>query len=107
MQARYRSPRTIEKERQANTVVALLAEILRGVPRLDGAACVSAPTVFDLDGGDPTLAAAVCSSCPARSDCSAWASALPPGDVTGTVAGEIHRHRHHFYRRNQRKAASA
>lgn len=99
-----RSPKTIEKERQAHSVVALLAEILRGVPRLEGAACTSAPTVFDLEDGDRKLAAAVCSTCPAQSDCAAWISGLRPGDVTGTVAGEIYRHRHNYYRR---KAASA
>lgn len=97
-----RSPKTIEKERQAHSVVALLAEILRGVPRLEGAACTSAPTVFDLEDGDRKLAAAVCSTCPVQSACATWVSSVRPGEVTGTVAGEIHRH--NYYRR---KAATA
>ncbi|MCZ4535562.1 WhiB family transcriptional regulator [Gordonia terrae] len=67
-------------------VVSLLSEILVGLPKLDGAACVAAdPQLFDSwhtrEGAESFVAAdarheraaAVCGRCPARAECLEWA----------------------------------
>jgi WhiB family transcriptional regulator, redox-sensing transcriptional regulator len=50
--------------------IALLAEILRGAPKLDGALCAHHPGVFDGDDAMLTaLALVMCRSCPCLARC--------------------------------------
>ncbi len=68
--------------------LALLEKILAGIPRLQGARCVRYPTVFD--GDDLVLAEvaeAICSTCPVKARCLAFALAQPAGSVTGILGG--------------------
>jgi hypothetical protein len=83
-------------------VVDLLADILRGVPRLENAACVGRwPGLFDPPGQGESLdhpdvayrhriATSICHSCDCIRDCARWVDSLPanrrPG---GVVAGRL------------------
>jgi WhiB family transcriptional regulator, redox-sensing transcriptional regulator len=76
-------------------VVGLLAEILRGVPRLPGALCRGRHSLFDIDEKNPAYreriadeAAAVCFRCPVLAECGRWA-AHPHARVRGVVAGRV------------------
>ena len=68
--------------------VSLLADILRGVPRLDGALCQDRHMLFDPPAqgeqlGDPSvhdrhnMALSLCESCPCLTQCAAWVDGLP------------------------------
>jgi hypothetical protein len=66
--------------------VGLIAEILRGVPALPGAACIRKAGIFS----DPRRvgeAKAICARCPVITACDRWASS--ERGLTGVVAGEI------------------
>ena len=71
-------------------VIGLLAEVLRGVPRLPGALCTGRHTLMDaeFDGDDRQFAvdsaAALCFQCPALAECGQWAN---EARVFGVVAG--------------------
>jgi hypothetical protein len=70
----------------------LLAEVLRGTPKLPGALCVKVPTIMDgTDDETIALALKVCSRCPCRQRCAAWAASLPVGALTGVVGGIVYR----------------
>ena len=84
-------PNPAELHRQNTDAVTLIAEILAGTTPLPGAACTTRPEIFDLDG-DPKQAAALCAQCTAADRCTQWAAALPPGHVTGVIAGQLHRY---------------
>ncbi|MCG7583676.1 hypothetical protein [Mycolicibacterium sp. OfavD-34-C] len=67
--------------------VGLIAEILRGVPALPGAACIRKAGVFS----DPRRvgeAKAVCAGCGALEACRVWAATQP--GLVGVVAGKLH-----------------
>lgn len=67
--------------------VGLIAEILRGVPELPGAACIRKAGIFS----DPRRigeAKAICARCRALTACQRWAST--ERGLTGVVAGELH-----------------
>ncbi|MGP4058977.1 WhiB family transcriptional regulator [Mycobacterium sp. 4D054] len=66
--------------------VGLIAEILRGVPALPGAACIRKAGVFS-DRRRIGEAKAICARCPVITACDRWASA--ERGLTGVVAGEI------------------
>jgi hypothetical protein len=83
-------------------VVDLLADILRGVPRLAGAACVGRwPGLFDPPGqgeslDDPDveyrhrIAIGICGGCDCISDCARWVDSLPASKrPAGVVAGRL------------------
>jgi len=83
----------------------LLCEILRGTPRLPGAACRDHRDLFDAaranGRGHSTrrLAAAraaavrICHTCPALSECRSWLDTVPRTQrPSGVVAGQINRH---------------
>jgi WhiB family redox-sensing transcriptional regulator len=69
----------------------LVGKILRGVPRLPGAACRDHPELFNSDDADDQGAAvAICRVCPALPQCRAWVSALPRAcRPIGVVGGTI------------------
>lgn len=75
----------------ASGVVGLLAVVLTGVPRLDGAACVGVRGRFhEAERGSRIRIAeciAVCRRCPAKAECGRWADSEP--DLVGVVAGEF------------------
>jgi hypothetical protein len=68
--------------------LALLAEVLAGLPKLPGALCVGIdPRTFDcIDGKDIGRAVAICEGCPALSLCRTW-SAQRRG-LSGVWAGK-------------------
>jgi WhiB family redox-sensing transcriptional regulator len=68
----------------------LLGRILRGVPRLPGAACRDQPGVFGSDDeDDQAVAVAICQSCSALPACAAWVDSLPRSQrPNGVVAGQ-------------------
>lgn len=66
--------------------VALIAEILRGMPNFEGAACVGSAGLFDGRERDETAEQAayrhkaaeqLCQRCPALNACHAWSSTQP------------------------------
>ena len=71
-------------------VVGLLAVVLTGVPRLDGAAWVGVRGRFhEAERGSRIRIAecvAVCPRCPVKAECGRWADSEP--DLVGVVAGE-------------------
>ena len=68
--------------------ISLLAAVLERTPALPEAACRSKPHIFDGDQDDDhTEAINLCRQCPARQACERWAASVPPGFVTGVVAG--------------------
>jgi WhiB family transcriptional regulator, redox-sensing transcriptional regulator len=72
--------------------VALLAEVLRGAPRLDGALCTGKRGHFaEAEGGSKVRVAeciALCRRCPALEACQQWASSECA--LVGVVAGRLH-----------------
>ena len=90
---------------RVRTVVDLLAEVLRGAPKLPGAVCPDWPAVFAATQANPrdtrdqtvdpetiayatTTALRLCATCPALDPCRAWLDNLTPADrPTGVVAG--------------------
>lgn len=77
---------TATRNRREPGIVSLLAEILTGSPRLDGAACVGSESLFDPkapdeDAADATYrheaAEALCHRCPAFEACREWADTQP------------------------------
>lgn len=70
----------------------LIAEVLRGVPRLKGALCIGRHTLFDAEVPRADrqqvadTAAAICWECPVLSQCGRWAGD-PKAHVSGVVAG--------------------
>lgn len=64
----------------------LLAAILTGLPKLEGAACIRKAGIFS----DPRRvgeAKAICARCPVIADCDRWASS--ERGLVGVVAGEV------------------
>jgi len=76
----------------------LLAEVLALSARLPGAACASQPDLFNpgVDAVQRRLAVGICTTkCPCLTECRAWAATVPPGHVSGTVAGQYRPPPHH------------
>jgi hypothetical protein len=75
--------------------VELLAEILRGTPRLAEAACTDHPAdKFDAtEPVDAVEALEICAVCPCLEVCRKWAESQARGRLSGVVAGEIYRPR--------------
>jgi WhiB family transcriptional regulator, redox-sensing transcriptional regulator len=70
--------------------IELTAAILRGTPRLEGALCRRRPELFDAEDDEAaSRAAAICSQCPERKPCGAWADTLRHNQVNGVLAGEL------------------
>lgn len=78
--------RTPARRTMSAPEIELLAEILRGAPRLEGAACRDQPRLFDPrgDGEDAEVAAArhqqavgLCRRCPSLDACREWVASLP------------------------------
>jgi WhiB family redox-sensing transcriptional regulator len=76
--------------------VSLLAEILRGAPRLDGGLCRDRSLLFDAEHNDEqdreyatARAIELCRQCPCLAACRAWADAQPRGRLSGVVGGEV------------------
>lgn len=77
----------------------ILKRILAGLPKLSGAACVGRAEIFapaEPDEPDEHVeyrhrhAAAICSTCPALTECREWADSLPARDrPPGVLAGVI------------------
>ncbi|GAA1071971.1 hypothetical protein [Tsukamurella spumae] len=75
----------------------LLARILDGTPKFDGAACAGRGDLFDPVEPDEhpddaeyrtTAAAQLCRTCPALVDCAQWIDGLTPARrPAGTIAG--------------------
>lgn len=74
----------------------LLAAILRGQPKLDGAACIGHAALFDPPADrEPfadvehrhTQALALCHSCPCRDECRAWRDSQPSAARSAVVGG--------------------
>jgi hypothetical protein len=64
---------------------------LAGVPRLAGALCLGEHEPFGSDEpGDVEAAIELCSWCPAKAKCEAWADSLAPNSVSGVVAGRLY-----------------
>jgi WhiB family redox-sensing transcriptional regulator len=72
---------------------ALVAEVVRSTPRLDGALCVTeSPALFDAESPDDAAKAiAVCRACPARSACKAWLAESSTRWAPRGVVGGQHR----------------
>jgi WhiB family transcriptional regulator, redox-sensing transcriptional regulator len=69
--------------------VDLIAEVLRGTPRLPGALCRQRSELFDGDDDqDAHQAAELCHWCPAREPCAAWADTLAYNQAHGVLAGQ-------------------
>ncbi|OBY30053.1 WhiB family transcriptional regulator [Mycolicibacter kumamotonensis] len=73
-------------------VVGLLAAVLTGVPRLDGAACIGARGRFyEAETGNVVRVrecVSVCGRCPALAECREWAAGQR--NLVGVVAGKFH-----------------
>lgn len=72
----------------------IYATVLRGAPRLDGAACVGHHETMDEydDPGIILAAKAICDQCGARAACREFVESLPPTHRPfGTTAGELRR----------------
>jgi hypothetical protein len=71
--------------------VPLLEKIFERLPKLDGAACIGQPQLFDADRLDQAAQAAraleVCSDCPALGACERYADAQPRSRLLGVLAG--------------------
>lgn len=72
--------------------VELIAAILRGVPKLDGALCADQPHAFDVDDGPDgertRTAVGLCQRCDALPACAAWVDTLHRTRVPrGVTAG--------------------
>ena len=71
--------------------VELLAEIVRGTPKLPDAACRGRAELFISDDPDNTAAAiAICRQCPGLDACQGWAA--NQRRLVGVVAGQMHEH---------------
>lgn len=85
MSRAYRHP-----PRRPEGWVALLAEVLRGTPRLDGALCRNRPEQFDCDdGAGVDRARSLCERCPSLSACRDWSTR--ERELVGVVAGKYRR----------------
>lgn len=87
-------PDRSKRPNRPDGVIGLLAEILRGLPRLDNAACRGRHVVWDCEQTDHdereyTQRSAIeqCKKCPALAACREWAAAQT--NLTGVVAGEV------------------
>jgi hypothetical protein len=72
--------------------LALIVEIVKGVPRLPSSIpCRKNPALFDLDADENCrqITAAMCASCRALPQCRNWLETLPKGDARGVVAGKV------------------
>lgn len=67
--------------------VGLLAEILRGVPALPGAACIHKAGIFS-DPRRVAEAKAICARCPVIAACDRWSRSERA--LVGVVAGRLH-----------------
>jgi hypothetical protein len=73
-------------------VIALIAEIVEGTPRLDSPGCIRHPEMFDGEDEMFTEIALACKhSCPAatRRICLQWARPQPAGLLRGVIGGEL------------------
>lgn len=93
----------LDEHRKHGGELQILERLLRGVPRLAGAACVGSYELFDSEDKGPREAArAICNTCPALEACQVWRAGLSESQRPyGTVAG-ITKHTHH-----SRRAAGA
>ena len=75
--------------RQPRDAVGLIACIIAETPRLEDAACVKRPRLFDGDSGaDAAQAISICKQCPALLQCRRWVKSLPRGQKPyGVIAG--------------------
>ncbi|MBB2770550.1 UNVERIFIED_ORG: hypothetical protein GGE11_001445 [Mycolicibacterium obuense] len=73
-------------------MVDLLAAVLTGVPRLDGAACIGVRGRFhEAETGSRIRIAeciAICRRCPVKAECARWAAT--EAELVGVVAGKFH-----------------
>ncbi|MEH6794025.1 MAG: WhiB family transcriptional regulator [Rhodococcus sp. (in: high G+C Gram-positive bacteria)] len=79
-----------------------LADALQAAPDLTGAACAGRWNLFDPPDSDAhetpedtryrhRAAKEICDRCPVFDACSVWVAGLVPGEVSGVVAGIIHK----------------
>lgn len=83
-----------------------LLTALAAAPHLPGARCIGFHAEFDeTDDADIIDACKyVCSRCPAKIPCAAWAETQPSGSLSGCISGRIYRNRH-FPKTRKRKTA--
>lgn len=68
-------------------IVGLLGAILRGTPKLVGAACRNHPGLFD--GDDVQAALHLCAECPVLAACRSWAEQDPTAR-RGVIGGHVY-----------------
>jgi hypothetical protein len=67
--------------------VTLVAEVVRGSPKLPGALCRDRPRVFTSDAPDDIAEArAICGRCPELMRCAAWSATVRRNRLDGVVA---------------------
>lgn len=79
--------------------VTLLAEVLKGTPKLSEASCRNRAGLFDAEEGEHQVrrARSICLACPCLESCREWADSQR--HLIGVVAG-----RHHAYWEDQRRS---